>query len=55
VTNPSVIFKDLVRERDFDEVWASIYNYINNIVTLVNPQKVLFLTFDGVAPRAKMN
>ncbi|CAD8183733.1 unnamed protein product [Paramecium pentaurelia] len=54
-TDPTVLFKDQLRERDFDDVWVSIINYLDMIINLVNPQQLLFLAFDGVAPRAKMN
>lgn len=32
-----------------------IFNYVNEIIQLIQPQKMIFLAFDGVAPRAKMN
>lgn len=32
-----------------------IFNYVNEIIHLIQPQKMIFLAFDGVAPRAKMN
>ncbi|CAK76108.1 unnamed protein product (macronuclear) [Paramecium tetraurelia] len=54
-TDPTVLFKDQLRERDFDDIWVSILNYLDMIINLVNPQQLLFLAFDGVAPRAKMN
>lgn len=44
-----------MRQRDQDEIWVSIANYLDKIITMVNPKQLLFLTFDGVAPRAKMN
>lgn len=31
-----------------------ILNYVNQIVQLIQPQKMLFISIDGVAPRAKM-
>ena len=38
-----------------DEIFASIFNYINKLVNHMKPKKRLFIAIDGVAPRAKMN
>jgi len=32
-----------------------VFNYINTIVNLLKPGKMIFLALDGVAPRSKMN
>ena len=32
-----------------------VFNYVNEITQLIQPQKMLFLALDGVTPRAKMN
>jgi 5'-3' exoribonuclease 1 len=39
---------------DEDIYWESC-NYIDMLVTLIQPKRLLFLAVDGVAPRAKMN
>lgn len=38
-----------------DEIFASIFKYINKLVNIMQPKKRLFIAIDGVAPRAKMN
>ena len=45
----------MVLSKELEEIWLSIFNYISNIVDIIQPKKLLFLGLDGVAPRSKMN
>ena len=38
-----------------EEMFLAIFEYVEDILAIVRPKKVLYMAVDGVAPRAKMN
>ena len=55
VRDDSIIFKSQILPKELEEIWIEIFNYINLIVNLLKPTKMIFMALDGVAPRSKMN
>ncbi|CBK19642.2 uncharacterized protein [Blastocystis hominis] len=40
--------------RNTDDVLENLQNYLDRLITAVNPRKLLFMSVDGVAPKAKV-
>lgn len=49
------LYRDILKGKSMDEIFANIFNYINFLISHMKPKKRLYIAIDGVAPRAKMN
>ena len=54
-TDSDVHFRIGKKEFSDEDIFLNVSRYVELIFCIVKPAKLLFLAFDGVAPRAKVN
>lgn len=46
---------DRPQPQSLDEMFNDIFEYVDKLISIIKPKKLIYLAIDGVAPRAKMN
>ncbi|CAG8658284.1 14412_t:CDS:2, partial [Dentiscutata heterogama] len=50
-----IIHENFEKYTNVDDIFNATCDYLNELVSMVKPKKLIFIAVDGVAPRAKMN
>ena len=40
---------------NIDQMYSAVSNYLDNVINFANPEKLVYIAIDGVAPKAKMD
>ena len=55
IIHPCAHPEDREAPSSLEEMFNSIFDYCDKVISIIKPKKLIYMAIDGVAPRAKMN